>query len=40
MLSGESLSPLEEEGLSTAIALRSSGLALMLSVASYIPYPA
>ena len=32
-------SPLEEEGLPTAIALRSFGLALVLSVAAYVLNP-
>ena len=35
----DELSPLEEEGLPTAIALRSSGLALMLSVMAYVLNP-
>lgn len=35
----EEISPLQEEGLPTAVALRSSGLALMLSVAAYVIDP-
>ena len=36
---GDEISALEEEGLPTAVALRSSGLALMLSVLAYVLNP-
>ncbi len=36
---GEEEIPFQEEGLPTAVALRSSGLALMLSVAAYVLDP-
>ncbi len=36
---GDEISPIEEEGLPTAVALRTSGLALMLSVMAYVLNP-
>jgi protein-S-isoprenylcysteine O-methyltransferase Ste14 len=36
---GDKISPIKEEGLPTAVALRTSGLALMLSVMAYVLNP-